>query len=681
MSAFDEDIAADFILEAQEILDRLGEQLVALEQSPQDNEQLNAVFRGFHTLKGGAGFLGVHAMVELCHAAEETLGMARSGKAVLQANHFDAAQQSLDWLQAMLDAVSGGTEPQHAPPELIAMFDVDAAPAPAAVAAAPVDAAAAIAAAKSGSDMIDEDEFEALLDQLHGGAAPGSKPVGAAAAIAAAKSGSDMIDEDEFEALLDQLHGSAAPGAKPVGAAAAIAAAKSGSDMIDEDEFEALLDQLHGGAAPGAKPVGAAVAAAPKPAIPKPAPVVPPRPASPPRPAAAPAAAAKPAAAEAEQTVRVDTKRLDAIVNLIGELVLSRNRLKTLRTRLKDEELDRAVSTLDIATARLQSAVMRTRMQPVGKVFSRFPKVARDVARNLKKEVELELVGAETELDRNLVEALADPLVHLVRNAIDHGIEMPDLREAQGKQRSGHVRLSAQQEGDYVSIEIQDDGAGIDPEKLRAKAREKGLIDPEAAARLSSEECLHLVFLPGFSTKQEVTDISGRGVGMDVVQSRIRELSGQIQIQSELGRGSRFLIRVPLTLAILPTLLVQAGQDIYALPLARVMEVLHAPRTSLGWFDGRAVLDRRSHTLPLLDLRQWLDVEPAPSTLMTIVVLQVGEARFGLVVDQVRGREEVVIKPLPKALRGLKGYAGATLIGDGRMALILDVDGLRNSQG
>ncbi|WP_414611065.1 chemotaxis protein CheA [Stenotrophomonas pavanii] len=610
MSAVSDDITADFIIEAQEILDRLGEQLVSLEQAPQDGEQLNAVFRGYHTLKGGAGFLGVTAMVELCHAAEEALGAARAGQAVLQAHHFDAAQQSLDYLQSMLDAVSSGTEPGYAPPDLIAQFDV------------------------------------------HGGTA--TAPVAAAAPAAGS---SDLITDDEFEALLDQLHGGNAP--------TAVAPAKKADDgLISEDEFEALLDQLHGGAAPGAKP-----AAAPAPA-----------PLAAPRPAAAPAPAPKPAAkplAEAEHTVRVDTKRLDAIVNLIGELVLSRNRLKTLRARLRDEELDRAVSTLDIATARLQSAVMRTRMQPVGKVFSRFPKVARDVARSLKKEVDLELIGAETELDRNLVEALADPLVHLVRNAIDHGVEMPDLREAQGKPRMGHVRLSAQQEGDYVSIEVQDDGAGIDPEKLRAKAREKGLIDPEAAARLSSEECLHLVFLPGFSTKQQVTDISGRGVGMDVVQSRIRELSGQIQIQSELGRGSRFLIRVPLTLAILPTLLVQAGEDVYALPLARVMEVLHAPGTSLGWFDGRAVLDRRSHTLPLVDLRQWLDVTPATSTLLTIVVLQAGEARFGLVVDQVRGREEVVIKPLPKALRGLRGYAGATLIGDGRMALILDVDGLR----
>ncbi|WP_432591782.1 chemotaxis protein CheA [Stenotrophomonas maltophilia] len=610
MSAVSDDITADFIIEAQEILDRLGEQLVSLEQAPQDTEQLNAVFRGYHTLKGGAGFLGVTAMVELCHAAEEALGAARAGQAMLQAHHFDAAQQSLDYLQSMLDAVSSGTEPGYAPPDLIAQFDV------------------------------------------HGGA------VTAPAAAAPVAGGSDLITDDEFEALLDQLHGGNAP--------TAVAPAKKADDgLISEDEFEALLDQLHGGAAPGAKPAAAAA----------------PAPIAAPRPAAAPAPAAKPAAkplAEAEHTVRVDTKRLDAIVNLIGELVLSRNRLKTLRARLRDEELDRAVSTLDIATARLQSAVMRTRMQPVGKVFSRFPKVARDVARSLKKEVDLELIGAETELDRNLVEALADPLVHLVRNAIDHGVEMPDLREAQGKPRMGHVRLSAQQEGDYVSIEVQDDGAGIDPEKLRAKAREKGLIDPEAAARLSSEECLHLVFLPGFSTKQQVTDISGRGVGMDVVQSRIRELSGQIQIQSELGRGSRFLIRVPLTLAILPTLLVQAGEDVYALPLARVMEVLHAPRTSLGWFDGRAVLDRRSHTLPLVDLRQWLDVTPAASTLLTIVVLQAGEARFGLVVDQVRGREEVVIKPLPKALRGLRGYAGATLIGDGRMALILDVDGLRS---
>lgn len=617
MSAVTPEIAADFLIEAQEILDRLGEQLVTLEQDPGDSEQLNAVFRGFHTLKGGAGFLGIHAMVQLCHAAEEALGMVRAGKATLEADHFDAAQQSLDWLQRMLDAVGAGEEPPHAPATLIAQFDVDTGGAPAAKAVA----AAPARPATGGDDLITDDEFEALLDQLHGGAVP------------------------------------TAPAAAPAGA----------GDLISEDEFEALLDQLHGGAAPGARstPVPAPVAAAPAPAASRPATPAPARPAA--------------RAGEAEQTIRVDTRRLDAIVNLVGELVLSRNRLKTLRARLRDEELDRAVSGLDIATARLQNAVMRTRMQPVGKVFSRFPKVARDVARSLKKEVDLELIGADTELDRNLVEALSDPLVHLVRNAIDHGIELPDLREATGKPRSGQVRLAAQQEGDYVTIEIRDDGAGIDPERLRDKALEKGLIEPEAAARLSHDECLQLIFLPGFSTKTEITDISGRGVGMDVVQSRIRELSGQIQIHSQLGRGSRFLIRVPLTLAILPTLLVQAGEPVYALPLARVMEVLHAPASSLRWFDGQAVLDRQSNTLPLVDLRRWLGVEAIKAPLLTIVVLQMGDQRFGLVVDQVRGREEVVIKPLPRAVRGLRGYAGATLIGDGRMALILDVDGLREA--
>ncbi|WP_454258300.1 chemotaxis protein CheA [Pseudoxanthomonas mexicana] len=581
MSAVTPEIAADFLIEAQEILDRLGEQLVTLEQDPSDSEQLNAVFRGFHTLKGGAGFLGIQAMVNLCHAAEETLGLVRAGQAALEPLHFDAAQQSLDWLQRMLDAIGAGEDPPHAPQMLIDQFDVQ---------------------------------------------------------------------------------GHAAPAPKPATPPAAGAAAASGGDLISDDEFEALLDQLHGDGVPTT--------------VASPAPAPPPRP----QPAPKPAPAGKPAAkagGETEQTIRVDTKRLDAIVNLVGELVLSRNRLKTLRARIRDEELDRAVSGLDIATARLQTAVMRTRMQPVGKVFSRFPKVARDVARQLQKEVDLELVGADTELDRNLVEALADPLVHLVRNAIDHGIEVPSLREACNKPRQGHVRLSAQQEGDFVTIEIRDDGAGIDPERLRVKALEKGLIDPEAAARLSHDECLQLVFLPGFSTKAEVTDISGRGVGMDVVQSRIRELSGQITIHSDVGRGSRFVIRVPLTLAILPTLLVQAGDPVYALPLARVMEVLHAPSESLRWFDGQAVLDRQSHTLPLIDLRQWLRVDPVMAPLLTIVVLQMGEQRFGLIVDQVRGREEVVIKPLPRAVRGLPGYAGATLIGDGRMALILDVDGLR----
>ena len=595
MSSVASDICADFLVEAGEILDQLGEQMVALERAPADRECLNAVFRGFHTIKGGAGFLDFETMVSVCHAVEDRLNAARDASAPLDAAAFDHVQQGIDLLVDMLACISAGTAPEPPPASLLAA--------------------------------------------LRAGAG------GAQQAVAAPSAAND--------------------------------ASPAGDDSIDDLDFEALLDSLHGaGGAPGAN-----AAPAPGPATPEPAasgPASDPGPA--PAPAAAPAPVPRPAAPKpveaADVTVRVDVRRLDAMVNLVGELVLARNRLKTIRPRLRDDDLDRAVAALDVATSRLQGAVMTARMQPVGRVFARFPKLARDVARQLDKQVQLELSGAETELDRNLVEALADPLVHLVRNAIDHGIESPEARRRAGKSEQGLVRLCAQQEGDHVLIEVRDDGAGIDPEKIRRSAVDKRLIDDDAAARLSPEECLQLLFLPGFSTRSEVSDLSGRGVGMDVVQSRIRELSGTVQIHSEPGAGSRFAIRVPLTLAILPTLLVEVGGDVYALPLVRVVEVLsHEPGREL-WIDGQRVLDLRQQPLPLLGLREWLGMAPLPLPDSTCVVLQSGEQRYCLAVDQVRGREEVVIKALPPTLRGLPGYAGASLIGDGRMALILDVDAL-----
>ena len=583
MSALASDICADFLVEAGEILDQLGEQMVALERAPADRECLNAVFRGFHTIKGGAGFLDFTDMVAICHAVEDRLNAARNGSAPLDAEAFDGALQALDLLVDMLQCISaGGTSP--------------AVPA-------------------------------ALLASLRAGAT-----------------------------------GAASMPTPSTPAPAATAASADGGDELDDLDFEALLDSLHGaGGIPG-EPIAAPAAAPP---VPVAATTIP-----------RPAAANTPLEA-ADATVRVDVRRLDAMVNLVGELVLARNRLKTIRPRLRDDDLDRAVASLDVATSRLQSAVMTARMQPVGRVFARFPKLARDVARQLKKNVELEVLGADTELDRNLVEALADPLVHLVRNAIDHGIEMPEVRRRNGKPEQGRVRLSAQQEGDHVAIEVRDDGAGIDPEKIRRSAVDKGLVDTESAARLSADECLQLLFLPGFSTRDEVSDLSGRGVGMDVVQSRIRELSGAVQIHSEIGAGSRFAIRVPLTLAILPTLLVEIDDDVYALPLVRVIEVLpHHPGEVL-WIDGQQVLDLRQEPLALLGLRDWLGAAPPRTPVPAcVVVLQSGEQRFCLVVDRVRGREEVVIKALPPTLRGLPGYAGASLVGDGRMALILDVDAL-----
>jgi two-component system chemotaxis sensor kinase CheA len=583
VSALASDICADFLVEAGEILDQLGEQMVALERAPTDRECLNAVFRGFHTIKGGAGFLDFTDMVVICHAVEDRLNAARSGTAPLDADAFDGVQQALDLLVDLLQCASTGTAPVPAPATLLA----------------------ALRAAATG------------------------------AAVASSTSTST-------------------PGAIDTGPP---------GDDLDDLDFDALLDSLHGsGGIPGEAPVAAI-------ATPPPAP-----------PAALPAlprATVNPPPEAVEATVRVDVRRLDAMVNLVGELVLARNRLKTIRPRLRDDDLDRAVASLDAATSRLQSAVMTARMQPVGRVFARFPKLARDVARQLKKSVELEVIGADTELDRNLVEALADPLLHLVRNAIDHGIEMPEARRLAGKPEQGRVRLSAQQEGDHVAIEVRDDGAGIDPEKIRRSAVDKGLVDAESAARLSADECLQLLFLPGFSTRDEVSDLSGRGVGMDVVQSRIRELSGAVQIQSDIGAGSRFAIRVPLTLAILPTLLVEIDDDVYALPLVRVVEVLAHQAGDALWIDKQQVLDLRQEPLALLGLRDWLGIPSlAPESATCVVVLQSGEQRFCLVVDRVRGREEVVIKALPPTLRGLPGYAGASLVGDGRMALILDVDAL-----
>ncbi|MEN1941480.1 chemotaxis protein CheA [Luteimonas sp. MJ246] len=582
MASAASDIRNDFLVEVGEILDQLGAQMATLERCPADRECLNAVFRGFHTIKGGAGFLGFATLVSVCHAVEDRLNAARDGSAPLDATAFDGVQMGIDLLVDMLDCISGGAEPDPAPDTLLATLRATGDGGPASPQGpAPQPAATAPAAA---GDAIDDLDFEALLDSLHGaGGAPGQVPAQAPAPPA----------------------GVTAPPPRPT----ALAPVAPSQDAIDV-------------------------------------------------------------------TVRVDVRRLDAMVNLVGELVLARNRLKTIRPRLRDDDLDRAVASLDVATSRLQGAVMTARMQPVGRVFARFPKLARDVARQLRKQVQLEVSGADTELDRNLVEALADPLVHLVRNAIDHGIESPAARRSAGKPEQGRVRLSAQQEGDHVAIDVRDDGAGIDPDRIRRIAVEKRLVDEDVAARLSSDECLQLLFLPGFSTRDEVSDLSGRGVGMDVVQSRIRELSGTVQIHSEPGAGSRFAIRVPLTLAILPTLLVEVAGDVYALPLVRVVEVLpHDPRKAL-WIDGQHVLDLRQQPVPLLGLRDWLGMPASSSPESTCVVLQSGEQRYCLAVDRVLGREEVVIKALPRTLRGLPGYAGASLIGDGRMALILDVDAL-----
>jgi len=360
---------------------------------------------------------------------------------------------------------------------------------------------------------------------------------------------------------------------------------------------------------------------------------------------------------------------------MVGELVLVRNRLVRLGLNSGDEAMAKAVSNLDVVTADLQTSVMKTRMQPIKKVFGRFPRLVRDLARSLKKEINLELVGEETDLDKNLVEALADPLVHLVRNAVDHGIEGPAEREENGKSRAGRVVLSAEQEGDHILLSISDDGKGMDADLLRNKAVEKGLLDRDAADRLTETECFNLIFAPGFSTKAEISDISGRGVGMDVVKTKISQLNGTLNVYSTKGQGSKIVIKVPLTLAIMPTLMVMLGNQAFAFPLVNVNEIFHLDLSRTNVVDGQEVVVVRDKALPLFYLKRWLvpnaaHVEQGEGH---VVILSVGTQRIGFVVDQLVGQEEVVIKPLGKMLQGTPGMSGATITGDGRIALILDV--------
>ncbi|TDP31292.1 two-component system chemotaxis sensor kinase CheA [Idiomarina aquatica] len=713
----DEDILQDFLIEAGEILEQLSEQLVELENDPENSDLLNAIFRGFHTVKGGAGFLNVHALVDTCHGAENVFDTLRNHQRKVTSELMDVILQALDTINAQFAQLQARDEPEAASDELLQALHKlsepeteDDSAADESVAEAPPEPeqpAAEQPSSDGGIDEIQDDEFEALLDELHGsGKGPGATKADDAAATPASGKGKDddEITDDEFEALLDELHGSGkAPTSAEKQQEEQKKADKSKDDEITDDEFESLLDELHGqGKAPTAADKAAQPKASPKPGeASKPAegakPAAGPKPGKASKPAQPkasskpaegpkPAAGAKPAAgpkAEAakppETTVRVDTKRLDDIMNMVGELVLVRNRLLSLSNNDDAEnaqEMSKAISNLDVVTGDLQGAVMKTRMQPIKKVFGRFPRVVRDLARSLKKEINLEMHGEDTDLDKNLVEALADPLVHLVRNSVDHGIEMPDDRVAKGKPRQGTVTLSASQEGDHIMLSIKDDGAGMDAEKLKQIAIKRGVLDEDSAARMSDEDAYNLIFAAGFSTKEQVSEVSGRGVGMDVVKTKISQLNGSVKINSELGKGTELMIKVPLTLAILPTLMVAVKQQTFALPLAVVSEIIDLDMSKTNTVDGQLTLIVRNRAIPLFFLEKWLVRNPDGSARDEnghVVVVQIGNQQVGFVVNALIGQEEVVIKPLDKLLQGTPGMAGATITSDGGIALIIDV--------
>lgn len=638
----DDEILKDFLIEAGEILDTLGGMLVELERRPQDTDLLNTVFRGFHTIKGGAGFLSLNAMVDICHRAEDVFNVLRQGERHIDAALMDAVLRALDVVKKQFQQLEKGVDPVAADIallDLLARYAVaeefstpDAPPEGRVVAIATVSDAPDAAPASGRGEYFDvtDAEFAALVDVACAGdvCAAAERAVDFTEAV----SGSDEMSPDDFERLLDQQHGKGNAPATAPDAARIVDNTSARAGAADPSPADSALQTGRG---------------------------------------------------NADTTVRVDTGRLDQIMNMVGELVLVRNRLATLKAGIVDEAVSTAIATLELVTSDLQAAVMKTRMQPIKKVFGRFPRVVRDLARSLNKEVELELHGEDTDLDKNLVEALADPLVHLVRNSVDHGIEIPAERERAGKSPVGKVVLSAKQEGDHILLTISDDGAGMDADLLRRKAVEKGLLDADAAARLTEADAFNLIFKPGFSTKVAISDISGRGVGLDVVKTRIDQLNGSIEIESVKGSGTRLSIKLPLTLAILPTLMVGVGKHIFALPLSSVSEIFQFADCRTTVVDNKPCVVVREKVIPLFDLRHWL-VRDADAKLSAdgeqVVIAHLGAQRIGLITSRVLGQEEVVIKPLGTLLRGLRGFAGATITGDGRVALILDVAGLVKSR-
>ncbi len=634
----DDDILQDFLIESGEILDLLSEQLVLLEKQPDNTELLNAIFRGFHTIKGGAGFLTFTPLVDVCHLAENIFDQLRTHRLTINQGLMDGILMALDCVETMFQSIKS-KEPLSSPPE--SLLTCLKAIASGEVVNVPLVVNAPVVNSESKAQPVVDDsmsdiEFERLLDELHGTVSQSSSTV-------LSPSSDDVIGDEEFEQLLDELHGKSEPSFPP--------SVHDGGESnpalsldSDSEKTSTVMDDL--------------------------------------------VVVSTPSVLEknnknhsvTESSVRVDTSTLDIIMNMVGELVLVRNRLVSLGLNSDDEELSKTIGNLDIVTGDLQGAVMKTRMQPIKKVFGRFPRIIRDLSRSLEKEIELIVQGEETDLDKNLVEALADPLIHLVRNAIDHGIELPEVRKAAGKDPIGTVLLSAAQEGDHILLTIEDDGRGMDPVILKNIAVQRGILDTESAARLSDRDAYHLVFAPGFSTKTEISDISGRGVGMDVVKTAINQLNGNIEIDSVLGRGCVISITVPLTLAILPALMIEVSGQPFALPLSAVNEIFHLDLRKSHVVEGQNTIKVRDKAIPLFYLQDWLSQKSESNYLDFghVVIVQVGHIRVGLVVDVLIGQEEVVIKPLDCLLQGTPGMAGATITSDGHIALILDVGSLLN---
>ena len=642
-----QELLEDFLVEAFEMIEEMDQDLVELESNPDDLELLNKIFRVAHTIKGSGSFLNFDKLTKLTHHMEAVLDKARKGELKITPPIMDVVLESVDAMKAILEYIRDNGD-DSAPdvnidPIVVRLDAIVNGGDGTESAAAPKEEPKEEKSNVVGSVNLDEITLENVDDM-----------------------DLDSLSAEELDAVLEKLVEERNKHEE--------AEASSGDETSKGEAKEEAQEQAKEEAAPAPAPASQNTA---------------------PAKAESTAAAKKEEAKKEvkkhiistkEQTIRVDVKRLDQLMNLIGELVLAKNRLIKIYNDAEEryegekflEELNQVVSSISIVTTDLQIAVMKTRMLPIGKVFNKFPRLVRDLSRELGKKIKLIIEGEETELDKSIIEEIGDPLVHMIRNAIDHGIESPEDRIAKGKPEEGTVWLKAYNEGNQIVIEIKDDGNGMDPDKLKSKAIEKGVISEAEANNMSDKEAFMLIFRPGFSTAAKVTSVSGRGVGMDVVKTNIEKLNGIIEVDSVLGQGSTFKLKIPLTLAIIQALLVASQEDLFAVPLSNVIETVRIEEQDIYTIEGKSVLKLRDEVLPLVNMADVFDIEKIlePGKYLYVVVLGLGTTKIGLVIDRFIGQEEIVIKSLGEFLKGLDGIAGATIRGDGRVTLIVDVGSL-----
>jgi two-component system chemotaxis sensor kinase CheA len=626
-----QEILNDFLTESGEMIEVLDQRFVTLESDPTNKDLLNEIFRAMHSMKGSAGFLGFTHLVDVAHRAENILNKLRQGEMAVAPAVITVILEAVDTIKLLMAAIRESGTDGHVP----------------------------------------TDDIAAKMDQILAGTY-GQPGAGTAAVVPL----SDHSRKPASSGAAPAVPESAGNGVSQSSSAAQPEVSRLGEILVHEglaskeQVFDALNQQQH---QPDPKtPLGeillqakAITERALDHALQK------------------QEKQGKPA--EEDATIRVETKRLDSVMNLVGELVLGRNRLIKIGTQLEQSHetdpqvrvLGETLAQLNLVTTDLQLAVMKTRMLPIKKVFAKLPRMVRDLSQKLGKQVRLELHGEETELDKSVADEIGDPLVHLVRNAIDHGIEQPAERQQKGKPGEGVLRILASQEGNSIVIRIQDDGRGIPVEKVKAKALAKGLISEAELATMESREIVNLIFLPGFSTAENVTDVSGRGVGMDVVRTNIRKINGSVEVESEAGKGSQIVIKLPLTIAIIQALMVEVERSIFAIPLSSVIEAVRITKSDIKTINGREVLHLRDRVLPLIRLAQEFEIPADPDrSRFYVVVAALGDRRVGVVVDELRSQEEVVIKSIWDYLENVKGVSGATITGEGKVVLILDISEL-----